>query len=556
MSPRSPLRLPSRPAKSPPDSAAARPVRQSLGRAWGRPLAAPLTRTVRSRIETGRLVLYSLVAGGLVGVLGTLLRLVLGLVLDWGARMVGYSPPGTPGEGGLLMAFGDAAPYGLLALPLVAVLAAWLTRHSPSDPLSEAVSAYHRRGGTRLSTQLRLLGANLLGYGVGLPVGRDASFTALGGFSARLLARFGRLSVAEDRTLTLASVAAALGLVLHAPLAAAVLMAEVLYRRFEFEFEVLMPCVLAAVSAYAVYGLTFGAAPLFDVPSLQAPSALQLPLYGLIALATTLVAWVGVWLSRLWPSAWLSGGARLVWAGLFGLAVAAAALYLTPAVLGGGAGWAQLSLSGFLGNEALGYGGWKWVLLALGVRLGFGGGVLPSIATGALIGVGLNTTLPTLLDPAVCALVGASAYLTVTLNIPLAATLLAATWGGDALLPAALISSGLAHALSGQFGYVDGQLKDRRTAEMQLITPTTTILSAAPPESSEEALYRVAAPPSWLGARINVLSLPAGAQVVGLERGEAILSATPDLKLEENDVLDIVATDAAFGKLRELLNLG
>ena len=182
--------------------------------------------------------------------------------------------------------------------------------------------------------------------------------------------------------------------------------------------------------------------------------------------------------------------------------------------------------------------------------------MLPSVAAGALIGVGLNTTLPTPLDPAVCALVGASAYLTVTLNIPLAATLLAATWGGDALLPAALISSGLAHALSGQLGYVDGQLKDRRTAEMQLITPTTTILSAAPPTSSEEALYRVAAPPSWLGARIQVLSLPAGAQVVGLERGEAILSATPDLKLEEHDVLDIVATDAAFGELRELLNLG
>ena len=322
-------------------------------------------------------MLYSLLAGGLVGVMATLLRLLLELALNWGARLIGYSPPGTPGEGGLLMAFGDAAPYGLLALPVAAVLAAWLTRRSPSDPLSEVVSAYHRRGGTRLSTQLRLLGANLLGYGVGLPVGRDASFTALGGFSARLLSRFGRLSVAEDRTLTLASVAAALGLVLHAPLAAAVLMAEVLYRRFEFEFEVLMPCVLASVSAYAVYGLTSGAAPLFDVPSLQAPSALQLPLYALVALATTMLAWVGVWLSRLWPSAWLVGWPRLLWAGLFGLAVAAAALYLTPAVLGDGAGWAQLSLSGFLGSEALGYGGWKWVLLALGVRLGFGVGCCP-----------------------------------------------------------------------------------------------------------------------------------------------------------------------------------
>ncbi len=518
------------------------------------PLATPITRTVRSRFETGRLVLYSLLAGVVVGALGIFLRLLLNQVVSWGGLLSGYSPPGTPGEGGLLMAFGDTLPYGLLALPLAAVLAAWLTQ-GRSDPLSEIVSAYHRRGGTRLSTQLRLLAASLLGYGVGLPVGRDASFTALGGFSARLLARFGRLSVAEDRSLTLASVAAALGLVLHAPLAAAVLLSEVLYRRFEFELEVVMPCVLAAVSASAVYGLAFGAFPLFDVPTLQAPSLLQLPLYALVALATTLAAWVGVWLARLWPERWLSGWPRLVWAGVFGAAVAAAAFYSTPAVLGGGAGWAQLSLSGFLGSEALGYGGWKWVLLAFGVRLGFGGGVLPSVATGALLGVGLNTTLPTPLDPAVCALVGAGAYLTVTLNTPLAATLLIASWGGNALLPAALISSGLAHLLSGQLGYVDGQLRDRRTAEMQFITPTTTILSAAPPQGSQEALYRVAAPPAWLGAKISLLSLPAGAQVVGLERGEAILSAIPDLKLEENDVLDIVASDAAFGELRELLNL-
>ena len=500
-------------------------------------------------------MLYSVLAGLVVGVAGIGLRLALEQVSRLGTLLTGYSPPGTPGEGGLLVAFGEATPYGFLALPVVAVLVAWLTRGS-SDPLSEIVSAYHRRGGTRLSTQSRLLVANVLSYGAGLPTGRDASFTALGGVCARLLARTARLSVPEDRTLTLASVAAALGLVLHAPLAAAVLMAEVLYRRFEFEFEVLMPCVLASVSAYAVYGLAFGASPLFDVPVLQAPSALQLPMYAVIALAATGVAWLGLWLAQLWPDGWRSGWPRLLWAGLFGGVVAAVAFYSTPSVLTGGEGWAQLSLSGFLGGEALGYGGWKWLLLALGVRLGFGGGVLPSIATGALLGVGLNTTFPSPLDPTVCALVAATAYLTVTLNTPVAATLLAATWGGDALLPAALVSSSLAHALAWPLGYVDGQIADRRTAEMQLITPTTTILSAAPPQDAPDALYRVEAPTGWLGARIKLLNLPAGIEVVGLERGDEILSATPELRLQDGDVLDIVATDVGFGELREQLNLG
>lgn len=509
-------------------------------------------RDVRRRIETGRLVLYSLVAGALAGLLGCALRWALQYTLGWGSLLSGYSPPGTAGEGGLLMAFGEAQPYGLLALPPLAVISSWLTRHSAADPLSEAVSSYHRRASLGFWPQLKQLAGQVLSYSAGLPTGRDSVYTALGSLSATLLGRLLSLSRAEERSLTLACSAAALGLALHAPLAAAVLIAEVLYRRFEFEFEVLLPALLASVSAYVVYELVYGASPLFALPVMQVPGAVQLPLYALLGLLAATAAWLNTWAEQLWPQRWLSGWPRYLWAASLGGIVAAAAAFVTPSVLGG-AGWMQLGLSGFLGPEALGYAAWKWLLLALGVRLGFGGGVLPSAVTGALLGVGMQALMPQPLDSGVCALVCAAAYLSVTLNIPVAATLLVAAWGGDSLLPTAFIAAGLGHVISGQLSFVSGQKRDRLNADMERLIPQSTILSA--PLAAEDALlYRVAAPPAWQGLLLSDLPLPAGAELVALERGQDILLPASQ-HLQEGDILDIVASEDAFSRLREQLHL-
>ena len=81
-------------------------------------MRSPLPRAVLTRLETGRLVVLSVLMGTLVGGLSILLRLTLDALAPLGPLLTGYSPPGTPGEGGLLMVFGDARPWGLLALPV------------------------------------------------------------------------------------------------------------------------------------------------------------------------------------------------------------------------------------------------------------------------------------------------------------------------------------------------------------------------------------------------------------------------------------------------------
>ncbi|MDV6375807.1 chloride channel protein [Deinococcus arenicola] len=546
-------------------------------------MRSPLPRAVMTRLETGRVVVLSVLVGALVGGLSIVLRLLLEAALRLGALVTGYAPPGTPGEGGLLMAFGTALPWGLLALPVVGALYTWLVPAAAGDALGQLVRGYHARGQWAAPViQLRTLLGAALAYGSGLLVGRDSAFTMTGQLGAALLARLTRLDAVEVRTLTLAGAAAALGAVLHAPLAAAVLIAEVLYRRFEFEFEVVMPCVLAAVAGTGVYGLAFGFAPLLSVPELGVPAPAQLPALLGVALAATLAGWLSLLAVRAIPERWTAGKLRPVIGGLFGLLTAAIAFYSTPGVLGDGSGWVQLGVSGFVGAEGGLAGAWRWLLLALGARLAFGGGVLPSVGVGGLIGAGLGSVLG--VDPALSTLVGVVAYLTVTLNVPLAATLLAVAWGGEALLPSALVAAGLAHILSGTDGLVPGQVASRAQSGVHqggaALLPdsvrfiprrsqdTARDLPAvpydAPPLSPTEApaeasaereLYRRGVPPSWRGARLKLLSLPPGVEVVGIVRDGTVRLPRPEARLTADDELVFLARPDAYAALEGLLRL-
>lgn len=535
-----------------------------------------------TRLETGRIVVLSILLGMLVGGLSIVLRLLLDFALPWGAWLTGFSPPGAPGEGGLLMAFGNALPWGLLFLPFVGGLYAWLVPAEPGAPYSQLVRGYHARGQwPDVWTGLRTLVATVIAHTSGLLIGRDSAFVMVGQIGTRLLGRATRLDAVESRTLMLAGAAAGLGAVLHAPLAAAVLIVEILYRRFEFEFEVLMPCVLAAVAAYAIYGLGFGFSPLLDVVGLQLPALAQVPSYLLLALLVTLLGWILLFACRVIPSTWTDGWLRPVLGGAFGFLTAALSLWGDPGVLGDGTGWMQLGLNGFLSEKVMEVSAWRWLLLALGARLAFGGGIFPSVATGGLLGVGLGSALH--LDPAVSGLIGATAFLTVTLNVPVGAALLAVAWGGDAMLPVVLVAAGMAHFLSGETGIVPGQVRSRAVSgahttpvfaplpdSVRYIAPrqpagiAAPVPFDAPPEGAEplssdsppeRELYRRAVPRGWQGTRMNLLSLPPGVEIVGIVRDGTVRVPRPETRLTADDELVFLAYPQAYAALEGLLRL-
>ncbi|MFC3835519.1 MULTISPECIES: chloride channel protein [Deinococcus] len=538
-------------------------------------MRSPLPRAVMTRLETGRLVVLSVLLGALIGGLCIVLRTLLDGAVALGAAVTGYAPPGTPGEGGLLIAFGTATPWGLLALPFVGAAYAWLIPATPGGPLTQLVGGYHARGQwPDARVQLRTLAATVLGYGSGLLVGRDAAFTMTGQLGTRLMQRVTRLDAVEIRALTLAGAAAALGAVLHAPLAAAVFVVEVLYRRFEFEFEVLMPCVLAAVAGSAVYGLAYGFSPLLSLPDVQVPAAAQVPAFVLVAGLVTLAGWVLLLTGRVRSIPIATGWLRPLLGGIFGLITAAVAWLVTPSVLGDGSGFVQLAVSGFTGAEGLSQGAWRWGLLVLGTAVAFGGGILPSVGVGGLLGAGLGSVLG--IDTATSTLVGAVAFLTVTLNVPLAAALLGVAWGGEALLPIALLSSGLAHLLSGVPSLLPTQLTSRRDSGVHQggpallpdtvrfiprrapdtpATPFDAPTDTDPAPTSDRELYRRGVPPSWRGARLHLLSLPPGVEVIGIVRDGTVRLPRPELRLTDEDELVFLARPDAYVALEGLLRL-
>lgn len=508
---------------------------------------------------SSRVVIYGLVAGALVGLLGSALRALLDLVMDGVSYVLRFRPPGPTGEGGLMMAFGETFPWGLLAIPVLAALAVLLRGRDADDPLEEAVRHYHgeRDGWPPLASQFRAVAGSVLAYASSAAVGRDGPFAALGNLGARVLVRLARLSLAEGRTLALACTAAALGLVLHAPIAAAVLAVEMLYRRFEFEVEVLLPSLLASVAAYAVYGAVHGFGPLVSANVLEPPVLTQVPLYGLLALAVGAVAWLVAFLRSELPAVETVPVPRAVLAAVFGLIVAAVA-YFMPEVLGDGTGWWELSLTHVQDTESA-VQGLVRAALVLGVAwLGLGGTVLSSVSAGGLLGVGLAALVPGLsLDASVAGLVGAAAFLTTTHNVPVAATLLLAAWGGDALLPALLAGTLLSHAVSGEASILRTQARSRATsgahalpvppvAPEQAVDPPPAQEAAAAEAGVEEQLYRLPVPTAWLGLPAEHVVWPAEVQYVAVVRDGEVTLTGPGDAFREGDELVLLAEPAHF----------
>lgn len=524
-------------------------------------MRSPWPRNLVTRLETSRLVVYSLLAGAMVGVAGVGLRLALSWLAEGAYQVMGYRPPGTPGEGGLMMSFGEVLPWGLALLVAVALLAA-LFGGRCRDPLEDAVAAYHgHEPPERASGLARSLLMQALAHLAGLLVGKDALYALTGSLVARLNWRLLHLSADSAQTLGLACLAAGMGLVLHAPLAAAVLVAEALYRRFEFELELLLPAVLACITAYAVYGSVFGFQPLFSVSAYAVPPA-SLVLYGLLALAISLIAWSLVrltgWLRR---ARWGLPG-RVLIALLYG-SVTAALFTQLPEILGDGSGWLQVGLSALSGPEALWQGLLRVGLLALAVLAGLGQGVLPAVSAGGLIGVGAAALWPGLgLDPTVAGLLGAGVFLTVTHNAPIAATLLAVAWGGEALLPVAFVGTLLAHLVSGEASLISSQVRTRAASAAHggglpaaPPMPVTAPLPSPDPADGGE-LHRLPCPPSWLGQPAQAVRWPRGVTLAGVVRGERALTLGPELRLSPGDELLVLAEPGAYAQLEGALRLG
>lgn len=343
------------------------------------------------------------------------------------------------------------------------------------------IAAYHHSA-TNLPVAVapvKVMASSLV-IGTGGSAGAEGPITQIGAVCGTLVARVLRLSAYERRMLLAAGMAAGIGAIFRAPMAGALFAAEVLYRGFDLEGDVLIPSMVASTISYMTYACAFGWEPVFSTPEAIFNSPLKFLFYAVLAF---LIA-AGVRFNILFFRQTEIAFRRLVlrpWVKplIGGLLVGAIGL-LFPQILSSGYGYIQETLrenqeviaSPYFGTHLVfilfALGVLKSISTAFTVGSGGSGGMLgPALFSGAMYGASLGVLFGRLfpglgISVANFAMLGMAGYLTAAVRTPLAAILMVSEFTGNhnLLLPAMWVC-GLSFLLTPGWTLYRSQLRDR-----------------------------------------------------------------------------------------------
>ncbi len=419
----------------------------------------------RYRIRGARYEPKWVVLATIIGVIGGLGAVVFTLALESSTRfflglLVGFTPASPTGEGGAPIT--DALrPWALplcvgLGGLLSGIIVFRLAPEAEGHGTDAAIAAFHHRPrGIRGRVPIVKLVASAITIGSGGSAGREGPTAQISAGFGSFLSRLLDLDQHDSRIAVAAGMAAGIGAIFRAPLGAAVLGAELMYRD-DVESSALLPSFIATIVAFSVYGLLLGNDPIFGPQAAYHFDPLQLGYYALIGLAAGVMGllyirsfygvtrWAGGWTAPVWLRPAIGG----LLVGTIGLVV--------PGVLGTGYGWAQASL----GRETLLALPLLMVLIlpfakilatSLSIGSGGSGGVFgPGMVIGGLVGAGIWRLLAPVapdmpVDPAPFVIVGMMALFGSIAHAPLAVMLMVAEMTGDlAMLAPAMVSVGVA----------------------------------------------------------------------------------------------------------------
>ncbi|QJA00776.1 chloride channel protein [Leifsonia sp. PS1209] len=324
-----------------------------------------------------------------------------------------------------------------------------LRRWGRLQPRHAIVSVESAVGGRRMPWFVTIANAGLqvVIVGLGASIGREVAPRELGALAADWLSERAGVSARERRILVACGAGAGLAAVYNVPFGGAVFAVEILLA--EISFATVLPALASSAIATLVARLVVPANPLYPIeqfplsPSVVVWAVLAGPVIGLAAIGFVRLM---QYARAIRPKSW---GILIVMPLVF-TAVGVVSLWF-PAILGNGRSLGQLAMTASLP-----------VLLILAITLlkvfatagtigaGAAGGTLtPSLAVGAglglTIGAAWNLVWPGGAPIAVFALVGAAAFLAVTMRAPLTALLLVMEFtaqGPDMFAPVMLCVAG------------------------------------------------------------------------------------------------------------------
>jgi CIC family chloride channel protein len=189
------------------------------------------------------------------------------------------------------------SPWLLVLLPTVGgLITAWLVQkfapEAEGHGTDAAIKSFHRdQGIIRARVPLIKLLSSIITIGTGGSGGREGPIAQIGaGLGSILASRLG-LDSHTRRILLLAGMAAGIGAIFRAPLAAAIFATEVIYSEIELESAALLPAMVASIISYSVFSSVHGFQPIFGhANSFRFSNPLELGPYLILALTVGLGA--------------------------------------------------------------------------------------------------------------------------------------------------------------------------------------------------------------------------------------------------------------------------
>ena len=339
------------------------------------------------------------------------------------------------------------------------------------------IEAFHHAGGfiRKRVVPIKVL-ASALTIGSGGSAGKEGPIAQIGAGLGSILASLMRLPARDRRILVLAGAAGGIGAIFHAPLGAALFAPEVLYRETEFEFEAIMPCIVASIVASSVFDQYSGRATLF-FPGPVNFEPKELLAYVIFGGVCALIGYIYIKVfygARDWFFHPLKIP-RIFKPALGGLMLGAIAL-LGPSILDGGYGWIQVAMEGKII--------WSTMLLLVFLKIaattctissGGSGGVFgPSVFIGAMLGgafgyLGHSLAPNWVINPNSFVLVGIGGFFAGVAKVPVASIIMACEMCASyTLLVPLMLVSAISYLFLGKTSLYEKQLVTRLASPAHL----------------------------------------------------------------------------------------
>lgn len=333
------------------------------------------------------------------------------------------------------------------------------------------IESFHQKKGiVRKRVPIVKTIASAITIGSGGSAGKEGPIAQIGSGFASFLASVLKMDEHDRRIMLLAGAAGGLGAIFKAPLGSALFATEVLYRRPEFEFEAIIPCILSSIVGYTVFTFYYGWDTLFHIPMFTFTHPSELFFYGVFGVFCAAVGFFYIHIfygmrDRFFRRLHVSRPLKVALGGLMlgGLA------FFFPQVLGGGYEWIQSAIDGKLAVDLM-------LVLVLAkifatsftISSGGSGGVFaPSLFIGSMMGgfygnLCSKLFLHWVIHPHAFVLVGMGGFFAGVAKVPIASLIMIAEMtGGYSLIVPLMIVSTISYLLLGETSLYEKQVSTR-----------------------------------------------------------------------------------------------